>query len=152
MFAWHVARHRRRMSARISTLELRVRYAETDQMGVVYHANYLVWCEIGRTEHIRGVGVSYAELERRGVALAVTDASVRYRAPARYDDPIRVRTHIAAVTSRTVVFEYAIHHATTDALLALATTTLVSLDRSGRVASLPPELRAALARDAGLDR
>lgn len=119
-------------------------------MGVVYHSNYLIWCEVGRTEHLRGAGVCYAELERGGVALAVTEARLRYRSPARYDDVVRVETHIAAVTSRSVHFEYAIRRADTGLLLALASTTLVSLDRDGRVSALPAGLRASLAREGGL--
>src|SRR5438128_4382864 len=66
-------------------IEIRVRYAETDQMGVVYHANYLVWCEMGRTDFIRDLGLSYAAMERSGVSLAVSELSARYHAPARYD-------------------------------------------------------------------
>ncbi|MDZ7630965.1 MAG: thioesterase family protein [Gemmatimonadaceae bacterium] len=73
-------------------VELRVRYAETDQMGVVYHSNYLIWCEVGRTELIRQYGHSYADIERLGVGLAVSDAALRFHAPARYDDLIRVTT------------------------------------------------------------
>jgi acyl-CoA thioester hydrolase len=77
-----------------------VRYAETDQMGVVYHANYLVWCEIGRTDFIRALGTPYAQLERDGVLLAVSDAALRFHAAARYDDPIRVYTRLIDVRSR----------------------------------------------------
>ncbi|MFN9215623.1 MAG: acyl-CoA thioesterase, partial [Gemmatimonadota bacterium] len=79
---------------------LRVRYAETDQLGVVYHANYLGWCEVGRTVYIRRFGLSYAEMERRGLQLAVADAALRFLAPARYDDPVVVRTRLTAVKSR----------------------------------------------------
>jgi hypothetical protein len=74
------------LSPPISETLVRVNYSETDQMGVVYHAQYLVWCEIGRTELMRSLGVSYAELEHDGTMLAVSDASVRYHAAARYDD------------------------------------------------------------------
>jgi acyl-CoA thioester hydrolase len=127
------------------TVELRVRYAETDQMGVVYHANYLVWCEIGRTELIRTFGVSYADLERTaGVGLAVAEASVRYHASARYDDPIRVTTSLAEVRSRTITFDYLITNAASDTRLVTARTTLVGVDRDGRPVRLPPELRATL--------
>ena len=80
--------------------ELRVRYAETDQMGVVYHANYLIWCEIGRTDFIRQHGVSYAELEEQGVLLAVSEATLRLHAAARYDELVRVETTLAEVKSR----------------------------------------------------
>jgi acyl-CoA thioester hydrolase len=81
----------------VSTSEFRVRYSETDQMGVVYHTNYLIWCEIGRTDFIRTSGSTYADLERQGVLLAVSEASIRYHAAARYDDLIRVQTRLAAV-------------------------------------------------------
>src|SRR5690606_42056109 len=87
---------------------LRVRYAETDQMGVVYHANYLVWCEVGRTDFIRAAGTSYAEMEREGLRLAVADAELRFIAPARYDDEIRVDTWVECVQSRAVTFGYEI--------------------------------------------
>ena len=85
-------------------LELRVRYAESDQMGVVYHTNYLVWCEIGRTELIRALtGVSYAKLEEEdGVGLAVAELSIRYHGAARYDNMVRVRTTLTEARSRSV--------------------------------------------------
>ena len=89
-----------------TSVEFRVRYAETDQMGVVYHANYFVWCEIARTELIRNVGATYAELEKQGVLLAVADASMRYQAPARYDDMIRAEAWLEEVRTRTVTFGY----------------------------------------------
>ena len=92
-------------------IEIRVRYAETDQMGVVYHANYLVWCEMGRTDFIRDLGLSYAAMERSGVSLAVSELSARYHAPARYDDLIRVRTTLVDVRSRMIVFDYRITNA-----------------------------------------
>lgn len=127
-----------------SMTELRVRYAETDQMGIVYHAHYLVWCEIARTDLIRTLGASYRELEERGVRLAVAEASVRYIAPARYDDRIRVETRLSSVTSRTMVFEYTILNADSLQRLATASTTLVSLDPANRVVTLPPDVRRAL--------
>jgi acyl-CoA thioester hydrolase len=122
-------------------LELRVRYAETDQMGVVYHANYLVWCEMGRTDFIRRLGVSYAEMERGGISLAVSELSARFHAAARYDDLIRVRTSLADVRSRMISFDYVISNAATEQRLVSARTTLVSLDRAGRPVALPSELR-----------
>jgi acyl-CoA thioester hydrolase len=125
-------------------LELRVRYAETDQMGVVYHANYLVWCEMGRTDFIRRCGFSYADMERGGLSLAVSDLSARYHAAARYDDLIRVRTSLCEVRSRMISFEYLISNALTDKRLVSARTTLISLDRSGRPVALPSELRGLL--------
>lgn len=124
--------------------ELRVRYAETDQMGVVYHANYLVWCEIGRTDFIRRAGRSYADLEREGVLLAVSDASLRFHASARYDDPIAVHTSLTAIGSRGMSFAYRIVRADTAALLVSASTSLVSINREGRLVALPREVRTWL--------
>lgn len=125
-------------------IELRVRYAETDQMRIVYHANYLVWCEIGRTEYIRSVVGSYAEVERKGIALAVVEASLRFHAPARYDNLISVATTLREVRSRTVSFDYLIINAETGEKLVTASTTLASTDPSGRLVSMPAELRNAL--------
>lgn len=127
-----------------SISELRVRYAETDQMGVVYHANYLVWCELGRTDFIRALGKSYAELERDGVLLAVSDVTMRFHASARYDDPIRVHTRLTGAGSRGLTFAYRVMRADTETLLASATTALVSIDKSGRLAAMPRDLRAVL--------
>jgi acyl-CoA thioester hydrolase len=128
------------------TVDFRVRYAETDQMGVVYYANYLVWCEVGRTEFIRAGGVSYAELERRGVGLAVAEATLRFHAPARYDDVIRVETTLTEVRSRTVTFDYVIANAETGARLVTARTTLVSLQPSGKTVALDASVRDLLER------
>ncbi len=125
-------------------IELRVRYAETDQMGVVYHANYLIWCEVGRTEYIRSVFGSYAELERGGVSLAVVEASLRFHAPARYDDLIRVATTVREARSRTMAMDYVISHAETGEKLVTASTTLASTDSAGRLVSMPRNLRDAL--------
>lgn len=125
-------------------IELRVRYAETDQMRVVYHSNYLVWCEIGRTEYIRSVVGSYAEVERKGIALAVVDASLRFHAPAKYDNLISVSTTLRDVRSRTVTFDYVIYNAESGEKLVTASTRLASTDPDGRLVSMPAELRNAL--------
>jgi len=127
-----------------SESRIRVRYAETDQMGVVYHAEYLVWCEVGRTDYIRGLGMPYSELERRGTALAVAEASIRYHAPARYDDLIQVETRLTEVRSRAITFEYLIRNAGTGERLATARTLLVSLDSSGKPVPMPPDVRALM--------
>jgi acyl-CoA thioester hydrolase len=123
-------------------VELRVRYAETDQMGVVYHANYLVWCEMGRTDFIRRLGLSYAELERSGVSLAVSELSARYHAAARYDDLIGVRTTLVDVRSRMIVFDYQITNLQTGHKLVSARTTLVSIDGNGKPLAMPRSVRA----------
>ena len=131
-----------------SRVEFRVRYAETDQMGVVYHSHYLVWCEIGRTDFIRGLGTSYADMERAGIRLAVADASLRYHAAARYDDVIRVETSLADVRSRAITFDYLIRNADTGERLVTARTTLVSIDPGGRPIAIPPLVRESLQRAA----
>jgi len=128
--------------------EFRVRYSETDQMGVVYHAEYLVWCEVGRTDFIRALGLPYAELERRGTALAVAEATIRYHAPARYDDLIRVETRLTDVRSRAITFDYLIRNSDTGSRLATVQTTLVSLDPSGKPVPLPADVRALMAANA----
>jgi acyl-CoA thioester hydrolase len=123
-------------------VEIRVRYAETDQMGVVYHSNYLVWCEIGRTELMRSLGASYAELERQGTRLAVSEASLRYHASARYDDRVVVETRVAEVRSRLVTFEYRVQRRDGAELTRLvsASTSLIALDQTGRPRSIPRDL------------
>lgn len=122
------------------SVELRVRYPETDQMGFVYHGHYLAWCDIGRTELIRTLGKSYAELEREGTLLAVSDASLRYHAPARYDDLVRVETRVEEVRSRTITFAYTIFRVVEDRppeRLVTARTTLISLTREGTPQRIP---------------
>lgn len=130
-------------------VEFRVRYAETDQMGVVYHAEYLVWCEVGRTEFIRAHVRSYAELEGAGVLLAVAEASLRYHAGARYDDVVRVETRLVSVRSRTLRFEYLVTRAATGERLVSAATTLVAVDPAGGSMVIPPAIRAALEEHVG---
>lgn len=125
-------------------MEFRVRYAETDSMGFVYHTHYLVWCEVGRTSLLRDLGTSYVDLERDGFFLAVSDAQIRYHAPARYDDLIRVTTRLSQVRSRGVVFDYTVADASSRRRLATARTHLVCIDRGGRPQSLPAALRAHL--------
>jgi acyl-CoA thioester hydrolase len=131
-------------------IEFRVRYSETDQMGVVYHAEYLVWCEVGRTEFIRARGMPYAEMERRGAFLAVADASLRYHGSARYDDLVRVETTLSSVKSRAISFDYVIRNAVSGAKLVTARTMLVSIDRSARPVPIPQEIRDILERAQGL--
>ncbi len=133
-------------------IQFRVRYAETDQMGVVYHTNYLIWCEVGRTDFIRARGMSYADIERAGVGLAVSDLTARFHAAARYDDLIRVRTMLTELRSRSITFDYVITKAESNERLVSARTTLVSIDMSGRLVALPNSVRALFdtaARDGG---
>ena len=127
-----------------TTTEFRVRYAETDQMGVVYHANYLVWCEVGRTDFIRELGTPYAELEKKNVALAVVEATLRFHGAARYDDRVRVTTTLRDARSRMLTFDYLIENADTGDRLVSASTTLASLTRESKPTTLPPDLRQKL--------
>ena len=122
-------------------VEFRVRYAETDQMGVVYHTNYLIWCEVGRTDFIRARGMSYADMERAGVGLAVSELSARFHSAARYDDMVRVRTTLAEVRSRGITFDYVITRVDTGERLVTARTALVSIDATGKPIALPRSVR-----------
>ena len=131
----------------VTFLDFRVRYAETDQMGVVYHANYFVWCEMARTELIRQRGPTYADLEKQGVYLAVAEASMRYHSPARYDDMIRAEAWLDQVRSRTIAFGYRILRLNADDTadqLATARTTLIALDAESRPRKLPADLMRLL--------
>jgi acyl-CoA thioester hydrolase len=127
-----------------TTTELRVRYAETDKMGVVYYANYLVWCEVARTDFIRQHGASYAAWEEQGVGLAVSEARVRYHRSARYDDLVRIETSLTAVQSRGVTFEYTMTLAESGDRIATAYTSLVAIAPNGRPISIPAPLRERL--------
>jgi acyl-CoA thioester hydrolase len=132
--AWHAHR-------------LRVRYGETDQMGVVYHANYLVYMEEGRTRLMESLGCSYAGLEREGWALVVRKAELRYRASARYDEELAVRTAVSRVGGASVLFLYQVRRAADDELLVEGSTELACVDRrsgSARAALLPERVRALL--------
>ena len=131
-------------AAPISDIEHRVNYSETDQMGFVYHANYLVWLDMARTEHLRRTGVTYKAMEEQGVFLAVTEAQIRYRLPARYDDLVRIRCWVRDLASRRVIFGYAVERAVTDELLATAETALIALNRRHALARLPEHVIAQL--------
>ncbi len=122
----------------------RVNYSEVDQMGVVYHARYLVWLDMARTEYLRRQGMSYRELEERGYRLAVGDVWIRYRQPARYDDQIRVRCWVEDAGSRRVTFGYAVELEPSGKLLATATTAMLSLDPDFAFAAMPADVREML--------
>jgi len=123
----------------------RVRYAETDQMGVVYYANYFVWMEIGRVELVRSRGFDYKRLEQtQGLYLAVVEANCRYVHPARYDQEILVRTEVAKATARVVEFGYEIRSSEPDRLLAEGVTRHIWLNREWHPARLPERYRAVL--------
>lgn len=129
----------------ISEIHHRVNYSETDQMGVAYHARYVVWLDMARTEHLRRTGTTYRDLEVSGLLLAVGEVRVRYRAPARYDDLVRIRCWVRDLASRRITFGYAIEREGTDELLATAETAMMALDREFRVTRVPAEVRELLA-------
>ena len=117
---------------------VRVRYAETDQMGVVYHANYLVWFEVGRVEFIRQLGMNYKSMEQDENALiAVVDVTARYKAPARYDDELLIRTTLAGVRGSIVRFRYEILRATDELLLCEGETVHVVVGRDMKRREMP---------------
>jgi acyl-CoA thioester hydrolase len=130
--------------ASVSETMVRVNYSETDQMGVVYHARYLVWLDVARTEHLRSSGMSYRDLEDAGLRLAVSEVAIRYRQPARYDDSIRIRCWVRELASRKVGFGYLVEHADEGRLLATATTSLLALDSTMALSRLPAHVRNAL--------
>jgi acyl-CoA thioester hydrolase len=123
---------------------LRVRYAETDQMGVVYHSNYLIWFEVGRVELLRSLGLEYKRLEEEyGCMIAVVGAELRYRSPARYDDDIRVRTRIAALRGPVLKMQYEVIRAEDDKLLCDGTTTHIVVSREMVKRTLPEPYEVA---------
>jgi acyl-CoA thioester hydrolase len=128
----------------VTTTFHRVDYSETDQMGVVYHARYLVWLDVARTEHLRRSGSSYRDLEQAGLRLMVSEAHLRYRRAARYDDPIRVRTWVREVASRRIDFGYAVEHAERGELLVTASTALLVLSVDFSFSRLPEDVASLL--------
>jgi acyl-CoA thioester hydrolase len=123
---------------------VRVRYAETDRMGVVYYANYLVWFEVGRTEWLRDTGWSYREMEIDGVWLPVIEAHCEYRQPARYDDEIEIVTRATLLTPVRIRFDYDVVRVRDQALAAVGYTIHAALDPSGRPCRLPDRVRSLL--------
>jgi acyl-CoA thioester hydrolase len=120
-------------------ITIRVRYAETDRMGLLHHANYLVYFEQGRTELLRSIGRSYRDLEDQGYLLVLTKCEVRYRSPARYDDQLTLRTIVVRTTAVRIDHRYEVRR--DGVLVAEGTTTLACVDRDGRVQALPDYLR-----------
>jgi len=138
----------------VNETRLRVRYAETDQMGVVYHSNHFVWFEIGRVELLRQLGFSYRDMESKdGRFIAVAEAKCRYRAPVRYDEEIVVRTEMLNVRDSVVHFGYELRRLDDGALLAEGETTHIVTDAEMKIAELPEKylkaFRAALGKQNG---
>ena len=122
---------------------LRVRYAETDQMGVVYYANYLIWMEVGRVEFCRAQGIRYRDMETAdGVLLVVVEANCRYNAPARYDDEVRISTSLTAASPRMIRFDYELYDQTSGARLAHGFTKHIFCGRDFRPTKLPQKYRS----------
>lgn len=124
--------------------EIRVRYAETDQMGVAYYANYLVWFEVGRSEFCRRGGFRYVDLEALGYKLVVTDVHCRYRNSARYDETIIVRTRLKGVNKRMITFGYQILRKDQEEMIAEGETRHICVDSNGKTKSLPEKFLVCL--------
>ena len=132
------------MSHESSSSFVRVRYAETDQMGVAYHGGYFAWFEVGRTDLLRGRGVTYRELEARDLRLPVIEAHARFLRPALYDDMLEVRTRVQSFSGARVAFAYEVHREGGDGPLATGSTAHAAVDGRGRPRRLPADLRSLL--------
>ena len=132
------------MNTRICETQLRVRYAETDQMGVVYHSNFVIWFEVGRVEALRQLGFTYKQMELDGCHLPVVEVRCRYKAPARYDDLITVRTRLKNVRTNLVHFGYDVLRSEDGTLLAEGETVHLSMNDQGERCPLPAKYLTAL--------
>lgn len=133
------------MTVRVAAPVVRVRYAETDRMGVVYYANYFVWFEIGRTEWLREAGWTYRDMEADGFGLPVIETRCEYRQGARYDDELEVRTRGRLVSPVRVAFDYEVVRRGDQAVLATGHTVHASIDATGRPVRLPARVKELLA-------
>ncbi len=124
--------------------QLRVRYAETDQMGVAWHGNYFAWFEVGRTDLLRHLGTTYRELEAEGLRLPIVECRAEYKRPARYDDELEVLTRLRRLRGASLEFEYEVRRSGEPELVAIGATTHASTDASGRPRRLPEGLRSRL--------
>lgn len=134
------------MHPRIHTTELKVRYAETDNMGVVYYANYLVWFEVGRTEYLAAEGLDYRDVEKDGLFLAVVESHCVYKMPARYADDILVETYPADIKNSSLKFYYKVWRKSDRALLAEGWTAHVFIDKTMKPKKIPEKIRQILTR------
>ena len=125
-------------------INVRVRYQETDQMGIVYYSNYFVYFEMGRIEFLRSVGISYAEIEKENVFLAVADAHCKYRSPAVFDDLLVIKTCISMMKLARVEFSYEIRRVNEEALIAKGSTLLACLGANKKPMAIPEKIRDAL--------
>lgn len=134
----------------INETSVRVRYAETDQMGVVYHSNHLVWFEVGRVEFMRQMGFSYRDMERDDERfIAVAEVTCRYRAPVYYDEEVLIRTQLKHVRESVIIFRYELSRVENGTLLAEGETTHIVTDGKMKVAALPEKYLTVLRAAAG---
>ena len=124
--------------------EIRVRYAETDKMGIVHHANYLVWFEAGRSELCRASGFSYKEMEADGLLMLVAESYLRYKAPAHYEDILIIRTKVAEIRSRSIRFVYEVYRPEDDTLIAEGETMHLMTDADRNVRTIPDIYKSKL--------
>jgi acyl-CoA thioester hydrolase len=124
---------------RIHETQIRVRYQETDNMGVVYYANYFIWLEVARTEYLRSSGVSYRHIEEKGSYMMVADARCQYKAPARYDDVVRIQTWIANMKNSSLDFAHKLYVG--ERLIATGESVHVFTNKSGKPVRIPKEIR-----------
>jgi len=131
--------------------EVRVRYAETDQMGIAHHSNYLIWFEAGRSDLCRARGFSYKEMEERADALmVVAESYVRYKSPAFYEDVLSIKTTVSEVRSRSIRFSYEIHRASDDVLIAEGETLHLVTGKDQKVKTIPEAYKHLLTADSDL--
>ena len=131
-------------AAAVRQTTVRVRYSETDRMGVVYYANYLVWFEVGRCEWLRGTGSTYRDMEETGISLPVIEAHCEYRQPARYDDELAIGTRATLLSPVRVRFDYEIVRARDATLAAVGYTVHAAVDGAGKPCRLPDHIRVML--------
>jgi acyl-CoA thioester hydrolase len=133
-----------------SETRFRARYSETDKMGVIYYANYLVWMEMGRTDYCKSVGFDYRDMELDGANMAVAEATCRYITPARYDDTILVQTQVERLSRRLITFTYIISNEETGIVLAEGRTVHIAVGHDGKSRSIPPRYIELMKAAAGL--
>ncbi|KJJ85373.1 thioesterase superfamily protein [Candidatus Omnitrophus magneticus] len=125
------------------TIDIRVRYADTDQMGVVYYSNYLVWFEIARTEFFRAIGMEYKKIEEeRCIYLPVVEVYCRYKKPAKYDDNIFITTKVKEIGDSKIIFEYEIKKE--DRIITIGNTTHVFINKEGKLIPIPEDIKQKL--------
>ena len=129
--------------ARIHESQIRVRYEETDQMGVVYYAKYFVWFEVARTDYLRSVGLAYRDLESGGTYLMVAGASCVYKSPARYDDLVSVQCWVSSMKNSSMTFDYRVF--VNKRLVASGETVIVATNKQGKPIRIPQDLRDRIA-------